>query len=189
MDLQQVAKKIKKFYLSEKRLPTYREIMQLFNYSSNASATHLVNKLVQAGFITKDEKGNLVPDKLFAVPLLGAIRAGFPSPAYQYQDRFVDFFTYLHSFPDDTFALEVKGDSMIDAGINEGDIAIVEKGKEPHVGDIVAAQIDGEVTLKLLRKENGKFYLSPANKKYTELYPLHSLSVDGVVINIIRKYH
>lgn len=189
MDLRQAAKKMKKFYVTEKRLPTYREIMQLFQYSSNASATYLVNKLVQAGLLGKDEKGNLVPDKLFAVPLLGTIRAGYPTPAYEYQDRFVDFFTYLHSFPDDTFALEVKGDSMCDAGINEGDIAIVEKEKEPSVGDIVAAQIDGEMTLKLLMKEKGKFYLAPANKNYTELYPLHSLSVDGVVINIIRKYH
>ena len=189
MDINQAAKKIKRFYLSEKRLPTFREIMQIFNYSSNASATYLVNKLVQAGLLGKDEKGNLVPDKLFAVPLLGAIRAGYPTPAYQYQDRFVDFFTYLHSFPEDTFALEVKGDSMIDAGINEGDIAIIEKGKGPHVGDIVAALIDGEVTLKVLKKEHGKYFLAPANKKYTELYPLTSLTVDGVVINIIRKYH
>lgn len=189
MDINQVTKKLKKFYLVEKRLPTCREIMQLFNYSSNSSATYLINKLVQAGLLGKDEKGNLVPDKLFAVPLLGTIRAGYPSPAYQYQDRFVDFFTYLHSFPEDTFALEVKGDSMIDAGINEGDIAIIEKDKEPHTGDVVAALIDGEITLKLLMKEKGKYYLSPANKKYTELYPLHSLSVDGVVINIIRKYH
>jgi SOS-response transcriptional repressor LexA len=189
MDTTQAAQKIKKFYLSEKRLPTYREIMQIFNYSSTSPATYLVDKLIQAEILGKDEKGNLVPNKLFAIPLLGSIRAGYPSPAYQYQDRFVDFFTYLHSFPEDTFALEVKGDSMIDAGINEGDIAIIEKGKEPQIGDIVAALIDGEITLKLLMKEKGKFYLSPANKNYTELYPMHSLSVDGVVINIIRKYH
>lgn len=189
MDLQQSAHKIKKFYISEKRLPTYREIMQIFNYSSTSPATYLIDKLIQAGFLSKDEKGNLVPDKLFAIPILGTIRAGYPTPAYQFQDRFVDFFTYLHSFPDDTFALEVKGDSMIEAGINEGDIAIIEKNKEPQTGDIVAAQIDGEITLKLLMKEKGKYFLSPANKNYTELYPLHSLSVDGVVINIIRKYH
>lgn len=189
MDITQAANKIKKFYISEKRLPTYREIAQIFNYSSTSPATYLVDKLIQAELLGKDEKGNLTPNKLFAIPLLGSIRAGYPAPAYQYQDRFVDFFTYLHSFPEGTFALEVKGDSMIEAGINEGDIAIIEKGKEPVVGDVVAAQIDGEMTLKLLMKEKNKFYLSPANEKYTELYPLHSLSVDGVVINIIRKYH
>ena len=87
-----------------------------------------------------------------------------------------------------TFLLRVKGDSMIDAGIFEGDLVIVERGKEPRAGDIVVGILDGEFTLKRLRKDKGKYYLQAENPAYPDMYALEELQVAGVVKGIMRKY-
>ena len=84
--------------------------------------------------------------------------------------------------------LRVKGDSMVDAGIIEGDMVLVERGREPKPGTIVIARIDGEYTMKYYRKRNGKAYLEPANKKYKPIFPTQELSVEAIVIAVIRKY-
>jgi repressor LexA len=96
---------------------------------------------------------------------------------------------YLISNKDATYILEVKGDSMIDEGIKEGDLVIAERSKEPKNGDIVIAEVDGGWTMKYLRKDNrGKTYLEAANKKYQPIYPEHELKIAAVVKGVIRKY-
>lgn len=84
--------------------------------------------------------------------------------------------------------LSVKGDSMKDAGILNGDMVLIERKENAKVGTIVVAEVDGEYTLKYLRKENNLFYLEPANKAFKNIYPEESLRVQGVVIAVIRKY-
>ena len=84
--------------------------------------------------------------------------------------------------------LEVKGDSMIDAGIQEGDLVIAERGKEPKQGDIVIADVDGGWTMKYYRKKGGQVYLEPANKNYKPIYPTESLNIAAVVKGVVRKY-
>ncbi len=87
-----------------------------------------------------------------------------------------------------TFLLRVKGDSMINAGIQEGDLVIVERGAPPKVHDIVVGVLDGEFTLKRLRKEKGRYFLQAENDAYPDLYAMDELQVAGVVRGVIRKY-
>ena len=75
---------------------------------------------------------------------------------------------------------------MIDAGIMEGDLVVVERGKEPRVGDIVVGILDGEFTLKRLAKDKGKYYLHAENSEYPDLYALEELKVAGVVRSVVR---
>ena len=103
--------------------------------------------------VTKDPQGKLIPRALNGeVPLLGIVEAGFPSPAEEELIDTMSLDEYLIENKEASYILRVKGDSMIDAGIREGDLVIVERTNAPRVGDIVIAEVDGEWTMKYLRK-------------------------------------
>lgn len=101
----------------------------------------------------------------------------------------IDVYDYLLNRSGTIFSLTVKGDSMIDEGIHEGDIVIVEREREPRNGDVVAAQVDGEWTVKYYQNAYGEVSLHPANKNYPVIVPRESLEIGGVVVSVIRKYH
>lgn len=105
------------------------------------------------------------------------------------QDNYINLHQLFNNLSKDTFALTVSGDSMIDAGINEGDIVIIDNEREPKNDDIVAACIDNEWTVKYLKKEGSHVQLIPANKNYPVLKPKDSLTIGGVVVSVIRTYH
>jgi len=90
--------------------------------------------------------------------------------------------------PSTTTMIPVKGDSMIDAGIHEGDIAVVEKRNLANIGDIVVAIVDNEFTLKTLDKERGQYILRPANPAFPVIRPQGTLEIFGVLVGLIRKY-
>jgi repressor LexA len=90
--------------------------------------------------------------------------------------------------PSTTTMIPVKGDSMIDAGIHEGDVAVVEKRNLANIGDIVVAIVDNEFTLKTLDKERGQYILRPANQAYPVIRPQGTLEIFGVLVGLIRKY-
>src|ERR1035437_8570737 len=181
--------KIISFYKRTKRMPSYAEIMKLLGFKSKNAVYKLVNKLVGEGMLDKDSSGRLVPNKLFGeVPLLGLVEAGFPTAA---EEELVDTMSideYLIERKEATYMLEVKGDSMIDAGIQEGDLVIAERGREPKLGDIVIAEVDGGWTMKYYRKTGGKVWLEPANKAYPPIYPEQDLKIAAVVKGVVRKY-
>ena len=181
--------KLRKFYRLEKRLPSYAEFCELFNFSSKGSAQYLVNQLIEAGIIEKGEKGKLLPKKLIHIPHLGTIKAGYPMPAFEQRDDSIDVYQYIHDTTGNIYFLTVSGDSMIEALIGDGDKIIVDPSREPHNGDIVAAIVDTEWTVKYFYRRNGKVELVPANKLYPVIYPKESLEIGGVVISVIRKYH
>lgn len=87
-----------------------------------------------------------------------------------------------------TFMLKVKGESMRDAGVLDGDYVIVERGKEPKKGDMVLALVDGGWTLKYFRKDKEGIYLEPANKNFKNIRPKENLEIKAVVISVIRKF-
>lgn len=188
MNLDAAIKKFRLFYTSEKRLPTHQEICELFNFSSKNASFYLVKKLTEAGIVKKDEKGRLTPKNLFAIPQLGIIKAGHPATAETTDDT-LDLYQYLLDIPSSVFSLTVKGDSMIEEGITEGDIVIIQKGRLPRDGDVVAACVDNEWTVKYFRKMNDHVVLLPANPKYQPIIPKESLEIGGVVISVMRKYH
>lgn len=170
-------------------MPSYSELMTLFNYKSKNSAYKLVNKLINQGFINKDSSGRLIPKKLFGdIRILGTVQAGFPSPAEEELADTITLDEYLINNKEASFLLKVEGDSMIDAGIMQGDMVIVERNNTPRPGDIVVAEVDNEWTMKYYRKKGNQVFLEAANKKYPLIYPKEELKIEAVVKAVVRKY-
>jgi len=181
--------KIFSFYKKNRRMPGYGEIMTLVGFKSKNAVYKLINKLVDLGIVTKDAKGKLIPVKISeGIPLLGVVEAGLPTYAESNTFDTMSIDEYLINRAHKTYLLEVKGDSMIDEGIKEGDLVVAERNENPKDGDIVIAEVDGGWTMKYFRKEGDKVYLQPANKNYKPIYPEYDLKIAAVVKGVIRKY-
>ncbi len=169
-------------------MPTYAEMMSLFGFKSKNAVARVVDKMIVAGIITKDRLGKILPTKMFdSVPFLGLVKAGFPSSVDEVLET-LNIEDYLIKKREQTYMLEVDGNSMIDAHIADGDMVIAEKTNVAKEGDIVIAQIDGEFTMKYFRITNGKTWLEPANKAFKPMYPKNELLIAAVVKGVIRKY-
>ena len=129
--------------------------------------------------------------KGFRVPLLNdSVSAGFPSPADDYTEENIDLNEHLISNPFSTFFLRVKGDSMINAGIKDKDLIIVDKSLIAKPGNIIIAMIDGEFTIKRLSIKNDELYLKAENNNYPDFRFKNHIDVQiwGVVIYSIHSY-
>ena len=125
------------------------------------------------------------------IPLLAdLVSAGFPSPADDYTEENIDLNEYLISNPFSTFFLRVKGDSMINAGIKDNDLIIVDKSLIAKPGNIVIAMIDGEFTIKRLSIKNDELYLKAENHNYPDFSFKNHIDIQiwGVVIYSIHNY-
>ncbi len=181
--------KIFSFYERQKRMPSYAEIMSLLGFKSKNAVYKLVNKLIDAGVMNKDDSGRLTPTSLSQdVKLLGLVEAGIPTIAEEETLDTLNLDSYLIKNRMASYLLEVKGDSMIEEGIKEGDLVIVERRDDPKDGDIVIAEVDGGWTMKYFRKKGNSVFLEPANKKYKPIYPENDMKISAVVKGVIRKY-
>lgn len=129
--------------------------------------------------------------KKFKIPLLtDSVSAGFPSPADDYTEENIDLNEHLISNPFSTFFLRVKGDSMINAGIKDKDLIIVDKSLTARPGNIIIAMIDGEFTMKRLSIKNNELYLKAENHNYPDFRFKNHINVQiwGVVIYSIHSY-
>lgn len=190
MSYEEYKNKIVGFYKTNKRVPGYNEIMSLVGFKSKNAVYKLLNKLVDEGVFEKDSHGKLIPKYLSSeVPVLGLVEAGIPTSIEQEMldsTTLEDFL--LSGSKNETFMLEVKGDSMIEAFIAEGDMVLVERKNTAKVGDIVVAEVDGGWTMKYYRiDKKGRPYLEPANSAYKNIYPEYSLEIRAVVKAVIRK--
>lgn len=178
--------------------PSLADLALAFGVSSKNAVAKVVNALVREGHLEKDPKGRIkivetheeqppAPEPMM-LPLFGPISAGFAAPVEEQAEEKINLESFLVRDQASTFLLRVKGNSMIDAGIHEGDIVIVERGRQPKVNDIVVGVLDGEFTLKRLKRDKGKFYLQAENAEYPDMYALEELQVAGVVVGVIRKY-
>lgn len=186
--MQEYKDKLTSFYSKSHRMPTYSEMMKLFGYKSKSAVAYAVDKLIESGIVSKDRTGKLILHIENDLKVLGLVEAGFPTSA---QEELIDTMSldeYLIDNADATYMLTVKGDSMIDAGILEGDMVIVERGKTPKNGDIVIAEVDGGYTMKYYRSKGKTIFLEPANKKYKPIYPESTLTITAVVKAVVRKY-
>lgn len=131
-----------------------------------------------------------ITNKRIYLPVAGSkVQAGFPSPATEYEDDSLDINDIVVSNPAATFYVRVKGNSMIDANISEGDVLVVDRSIEAIHGKIVIAVVDGDFTVKTLFLKDGIVKLVPANPDYPEIV-LHNeqeLNIWGVVSYIIHK--
>ena len=187
--LESYKKKILSFYTTHKRMPGYVEIMNLTGFKSKNAVYKLINKLVDLGVILKDAKGKITPAHMTEeVPFLGYVEAGLPSLAEESLLDTIDIDTYLIPHKENSYILEVKGDSMIDEGIKEGDYVIVEKKSDAKDGEIVIAEVDGGFTMKYFKRKGTTVFLRPANKDFKDIYPTESFQIVAVVKAVIRKY-
>lgn len=118
------------------------------------------------------------------------VPAGFPSPADDHVEKRLDLNEYLINQKEATFFIAIRGDSMIDASIHDGDIVIVDRSKQARIGDIVLASIDGEFTVKTLAKHLSKPRLVPANKNYQYINITENMEFEiwGVITGAVRKF-
>lgn len=177
--------------------PSLSDLAEAFGVKSKNAVAKVVTALVRERHIEKDPKGRIkiidMPDEdsvhvPLVLPLFGPIAAGFAAPAEEQAEERVTVEDYLVRDRSSTFLLRVKGDSMIDAGIFEGDLVVVDRGKKPRPEEIVVGVLDGEFTLKRLKHNKGKYYLQAENPAYPDLHALEELQVAGVVVGVIRKY-
>lgn len=194
-----VLKYIEKYQLKHGSSPTIREMRERFKVNSDNSILKHLKALEEKGCIQKDDtpRGIKILDSVkrrlesetVKLPLLGYIPAGGPVLTEEYIDSWYDVGPDVAKKQEGFFLLKVIGDSMIDAGIFEGDIVIVDSNRTPRNTDIVVGLVDGMNTVKRYMVDNGTKYLKAENPEYSDIYPEHELSIQGVVTGLLRYYH
>jgi len=177
-------------------MPTTREIQHYFGFASQTAAMSHLRALERKGSIQRlpgKARAVIFPDELDRaeitdIPIYGSIAAGMAQDAEQEREGCISIDITTLGIPRHarTFALKVRGDSMIDAHICSGDTVILEF-REPRKGDIVAALIDGETTLKRYVVEKGKPFLRAENPDYPDLIPARELVIQGVLVALLRN--
>jgi len=185
--------------------PTYREIGKHFNISSTFGVKRHIDALVKKGFLSNESKTSrtiaLVEnalnksrhhlDNILGIPIVGRVAAGQPILAVEnIEGNFLVDASILNK-RDDCFGLKVSGDSMINAGIFEGDLVIVSPQKHALNGDIVVALLQDEATMKRFVSRDNRIYLKPENEKYSpiEIEDREDFSIIGKVIGVFRTYN
>lgn len=195
----EVLKFIKQFSAKNKFPPSVRQICSAMDLKSPATVHVHINHLIKKGLLKRSNQGNhllelLVPNEydvkskeVVNVPLLGKVTAGNPIEAIEVPTEFFSLPSYLIPKKKEVFTLEVDGDSMINAGINDKDIVIVERCNEAKNGDIIIAMTDdNEVTIKRFYKENGYIRLQPENDLMTPIIQ-NNITILGKPIGLYRK--
>lgn len=183
--------KLQDYYAAKRTLPSFAHIAGLLGLKSSSSVAALAKRLGDQGYLEAGPTGRLAPGKrFFEREVVSTIRAGNPESVGDFPARPLYIDDYLISVPSRAVLLEVKGDSMEDVGLFEGDIVVVQKGAPTMPGDVVVAVVDNEVTVKLLAHDadTGEFYLQPANRAYTAIRAQYSLELFGKVVGSFRKF-
>ncbi len=177
--------------------PSVRDIKAALAIKSTSTVHTYLQRMQEKGLVTKENGKSrticLLDDAqsvrpMLSIPILGRVTAGQPILATENFDGYVSFPTQdVHAAPESLFALRVSGTSMIDAGILDGDVVIVEKQESAENGDIVVAMIDDEATVKTFYKENGHYRLQPQNPTMQPIIA-NNVTILGRVISSIRYY-
>ena len=181
--------KLRIHYRKYGNLPTYDKMRDIFGCKSKSTAYYAINRLIAAGFLRR-RKQQLIPGPRFdEMSFFNSVRAGFPGPAEEEANDRMSLDRYLVDQPNSTVFIRVKGDSMKGAGILNGDIVVVQRGSEAHLGQTVVVNVEGEYTIKILKKQGNRLFLEPANPAYPSVpledYVTHGMV--GVVKGVVRK--
>ena len=192
-------KNVLDFIQSEQRgkgiTPSTREIQKHFRFASQTSVMQYLAALERKGVLSRHARkarALITPVqkvRITDVPIYGQIPAGMSTLSEQTIEGHVSLDARSANVSKNgrTFALRVRGDSMIGAHIIDGDIVILEDRKDVQNGDIVAGLIDGETTLKRYVAEHGRPYLKAENPRYPDLTPARELRIQGVMVSLVRK--
>ncbi|WP_237702480.1 transcriptional repressor LexA [Opitutus terrae] len=170
---------------------TFREVQAAFGWRSSNAAQDHVRALREAGLLRSDLRGarSILPVTIHdGIPIFGTIPAGIPIDAASENGEFLDvepsLFDSKPGIP--VFALRVRGHSMVNAGIKDGDVVVL-AARDPRKGDVVAALVDKESTLKRYCVERGRAYLKAEGPGFDDILPAEELIIQGVMIGLIRK--
>lgn len=176
----------------EKRPPTIREIAQNLKFSSTGTVRDYLRLLREKGYIRMTKRKSrglqLLDEKLLQIPIIARVQAGNPLLTYEDIEGYLNLDKLIFRHDDKTFALRVKGNSMVEAGIMPEDLILVRRQSTCQNRDIIVAWVDGEITVKYFRQRKNQAYLEPANKDYTAIKVSDNFSVIGKVISVIRSY-
>ncbi len=179
------------YWKENKAFPSMAKLADVLGLASSGGVFKVIGRLADAGYLERVE-GRIAPKRaFFALPVMGQVRAGLP----QEQDQsagleMVGVEDYLIQNPERTVFCRVRGDSMKDAGMLDGDMVVVERNRPTKTGDIVVALVDNELTVKYLHplKGSGGWVLKPANPDYPDIVAQQSLEVLGVVVGLFRRF-
>lgn len=193
----QVVDYLVEYFQDHGYMPTYREIADAFDLSSPSSIHQYMKALEEKGFITTTHNEarsieltakSLPAPPSIALPLVGMITAGSPIEAVENREA-VGVPLSLVDDPANSYVLRVKGESMIEDGILDGDYVIVERNPSPRNGDIVVALLDNAyATLKRFYREKNQIRLQPANSTMQPIY-VHDPIIQGVVKGLVRSFN
>lgn len=171
--------------------PSVRDIQEAFHYKSPSTVQMYLDRLVNAGYLIRDKgkkRSVRLPEGERGIPLIGTVTAGQPILAEEAFEGYVDFNHALSGYQkSNLFALHIKGESMIDAGILDGDIVIVDRRDYADNGEIVVAMVENEATVKEFYKENGCYRLQPRNQTMSPIIAMQ-VQILGKVIAVTRYY-
>jgi repressor LexA len=182
--------RLQDYYAENRRIPTQQRIADLIGFSK-AAARKLLDRLEIEGFIERTPDGDgWIPSKRFFERAIAsdAVRAGAPDVIQGDAGEPFLVDQYLIRDPSRTVMVPIKGESMIDAGIHDGDVAVIERGRPAAKGDFVIAIVDNAFTLKELDIERGQFILKPHNPAYPVIRPKGKLEIFGVLVGLARRY-
>ena len=182
--------KLQDYYAEHKVIPSYSVLATLWGISAKSWVSECVRRYEEAGYLDWTPDRQLKPGARFFERRVAdsPVQAGLPNPAVAEGYDFVSSLDeMLVRVPSKTVLVRVKGDSMIEAGIHEGDHLVVEKQPHANVGEIVVAIVDNEFTVKYLEREKGTYVLKPANRAYPVIRPRGRLEIFGVVAGLARR--
>jgi SOS-response transcriptional repressor LexA len=181
--------KLQDYYAEHKVIPSYSVLAGLWGISAKSWVSECVRRFEEAGYLDWTPDKQLKPGARFFERRLAhdTVQAGLPNPALADGYDLVTIDDYMVRVPSRTSLVRVKGDSMIDAGIFEGDLLVVEQQPNANIGEIVVAIVDNEFTVKYLDREKGTFVLKPANKAYPVIRPKGRLEIFGVMAGLVRR--
>ena len=178
------------YYAEHRVLPSYARLMSLLGFASKSAVKKVLERLEGMGMLERTPDGDWAPSERFFDRAIATqpVPAGMPISADSDVHEQITIDRFLIQQPNKTVLIRVKGDSMVDSGIHDGDLAVVERKTEATQGDIVVAVVDDQFTLKTLARDKDGYHLLPANPNYPVIRPNGKLEIFGVLVGLVRKY-
>lgn len=181
---------LQSYYAEHRVLPSYARLMSLLGFASKSAVKKVLERLEGMGMLERTPDGDWAPSERFFDRAIATqpVPAGMPISADSDVLEQITIDRFLIQQPNKTVLIRVKGDSVVDAGIHDGDLAVVERKTEATQGDIVVAVVDDQFTLKTLARDKDGYHLLPANPNYPVIRPNGKLEIFGVLVGLVRKY-
>ena len=182
------------YYAEHRVLPSYARLMSLLGFASKSAVKKVLERLEVGGMLERTSDGDWAPSERFfdRAIAIQPVPAGMPISADSDVHEQITIDRFLIQQPAKTVLIRVKGDSMVEAGIHDGDLAVVERRTDATQGDIVVAVVDDQFTLKTLARDKDGYHLLPANPNYPVIRPSNNengkLEIFGVLVGLVRKY-